>query len=84
MGAGYFAGLLSGGVNSYYNWNLTQNGQTAKTASYATSKFTDLAIDWTGAQSRPWFLWLAYNARTALFIFRLLNYIVKETFLKIM
>ena len=62
MGAGYFAGLLSGGVNSYYNWNLTQNGQTAKTASYATSKFTDLAIDWTGAQSKPWFLWLAYNA----------------------
>jgi arylsulfatase A-like enzyme len=62
MGAGYFAGLLSGGVNSYYNWNLTQNGQTAKTASYATSKFTDLAIGWTGAQSKPWFLWLAYNA----------------------
>jgi len=62
MGAGYFAGLLSGGVNSYYNWNLTQNGKTAKTNSYATSKFTDLAIDWTAAQSKPWFLWLAYNA----------------------
>ena len=62
MGAGYFAGLLSGGVKSYYNWNLIQNGQTAKTTSYATSKFTDLAIDWTAAQSKPWFLWLAYNA----------------------
>tara|TARA_B100001105_G_scaffold13794_1_gene10117 strand:+ start:279 stop:1559 length:1281 start_codon:yes stop_codon:yes gene_type:complete len=62
MGVDYFAGLLSGGVTSYYNWNLTQNGQTAKTSSYATSKFTDLAINWAAAQSQPWFLWLAYNA----------------------
>jgi len=29
---------------------------------YITEKFTDLAIDWVNSQSKPWFLWLAYNA----------------------
>lgn len=62
MGIDYYAGLLSGGVNSYYNWNLTKGGQTSKSTIYATSKFTDLAIEWVESQSTPWFLWLAYNA----------------------
>jgi arylsulfatase A-like enzyme len=29
---------------------------------YATSVFTDEAIDWISAQEQPWFLWLAYTA----------------------
>lgn len=62
MGIDYFAGLLSGSVNSYYNWNLTKNGQTSLSSSYITSKLTDLAIEWTEDQSSPWFLWLAYNS----------------------
>lgn len=62
MGIDYFAGLLSGSVNSYYNWNLTKNGQTSLSSSYITSKLTDLAIEWTEGQSNPWFLWLAYNS----------------------
>ena len=61
MGADYFAGIMSG-VRSYYSWNLIQNGQTTKSSSYITSKLTDLAIEWTAAQTQPWFLWLAYNA----------------------
>ena len=62
MGVGYYAGLLSGGVQSYTNWNLTENGQTTNATDYTTTKFTDLAIDWIDNQTQPWFLWLAYNA----------------------
>ncbi|WP_299443743.1 sulfatase-like hydrolase/transferase [uncultured Aquimarina sp.] len=62
MGIDYYAGLLNGGVQSYWNWNLTENGVTTISTEYTTTKFTDLAIDWVGAQEKPWFLWLAYNA----------------------
>lgn len=62
MGVDYYAGLLTGGVQSYTNWNLTESGQTTNSTEYTTTKFTDLAIDWVGKQSKPWFLWLAYNA----------------------
>jgi arylsulfatase A-like enzyme len=62
MGVDYYAGLLTGGVQSYTNWNLTENGVTSNSTEYTTTKFTDLAIDWVGNQSKPWFLWLAYNA----------------------
>ena len=64
FGVGEYAGLLSGGVADYSNWNFTQNGQTTNSTTYATTHFTDLAIDWLNqqAQDEPWFLWLAYNA----------------------
>ena len=62
MGVDYFAGLLGGGVQSYTNWDLNENGVTTTSTAYTTTKFTDLAIDWVSAQSQPWFLWLAYNA----------------------
>jgi len=62
MGIDYYAGLLNGGVQSYTNWNLVENGQTTNSTIYTTTKFTDLAIDWVGNQTKPWFLWLAYNA----------------------
>jgi arylsulfatase A-like enzyme len=62
MGVDYFAGLLTGGVQNYTNWNLTENGSTANSTEYTTTKFTDLAIDWVEKQSKPWFMWLAYNA----------------------
>ncbi|MGB1041810.1 MAG: sulfatase-like hydrolase/transferase [Tenacibaculum sp.] len=62
MGVDYYAGLLSGAAQSYNNWNFTQNGTTSTSTEYATTKFTDLAIDWVAQQNQPWFLWLAYNA----------------------
>ena len=62
MGVDYFAGLLTGGVQSYTNWNLTENGVTSNSTEYTTTKFTDLAIDWVGKQDNPWFMWLAFNA----------------------
>ncbi|KYG80737.1 sulfatase-like hydrolase/transferase [Roseivirga echinicomitans] len=62
MGVGYYAGILSGTVQSYTNWSLTENGNTSTNTEYSTTKLTDLAIDWLGVQSQPWFLWMAYNA----------------------
>lgn len=62
MGVNYYAGILNGGVQSYTNWNFTENGTTTNSNEYTTTKFTDLAIDWVGQQTQPWFLWLAYNA----------------------
>lgn len=62
MGIDYYAGLYSGAVTDYYNWNFTEDGISTQETSYATTKFTDLAIDWVATQTKPWFLWLAYNA----------------------
>ncbi|SFA81755.1 sulfatase-like hydrolase/transferase [Algoriphagus aquimarinus] len=62
MGVEYYAGFLRGAVQSYYDWDLTINGSTSISTEYATTKLTDLAIDWIAEQEKPWFLWLAYNA----------------------
>lgn len=62
FGMDYYAGLLSGGVQSYYQWQLTENGESNLETQYITKVFTDLSIDWINNQSKPWFLWLAYNA----------------------
>ncbi len=44
MGVDYFAGVLSGSVDDYYNWRLNDNGINSISQEYITSKFTDLAI----------------------------------------
>ena len=62
MGVDYFAGILSGGIPNYNNWSLVENGVSSNTTEYATTKLTDLAINWVGTQTKPWFLWMAYNA----------------------
>ena len=51
-----------GTAQSYNRWSLTENEVSSTTTEYATSKFTDLAIEWIEGQDNPWFLWLAYNA----------------------
>jgi len=63
MGIDYFAGIEGGGVSDYYDWELTVNGGVYRDmTSYITTELTDLAIDWVNAQSKPWFLWMGYNA----------------------
>ena len=62
FGIDYYAGLLSGAVNDYYNWSLTENGISNTETEYTTKVFADLSIDWINTQSNPWFLWLAFNA----------------------
>jgi len=62
-GIPYYAGILSGSLSDYSDWNVTEQGVTSATTDYSTSKLTDMAVSWVGAQAdKPWFLWLAYNA----------------------
>ena len=62
MGVNHFAGVKSGVIADYYNWTLIENGSTSTSTTYSTTKLTDLAIDWKNQQTKPWFLWIAYNA----------------------
>ena len=62
MGVDHFAGISKGGVQDYYSWPLIENGISATNTTYMTTKLTDLAIDWKNAQTKPWFLWMAYTA----------------------
>ena len=62
FGIDYYAGLIRGEAQSYYNWLLTEDGAGNIVNDYTTEKFTNLAIDWIGAVDKPWFMWLAYNA----------------------
>jgi arylsulfatase B len=62
FGIDYYAGLIRGAVDDYYSWQLTEDGNTSNQTSYITEAFTDFSIDWVNQQSKPWFLWLAYNA----------------------
>ncbi|MEM7359434.1 MAG: cytochrome c peroxidase [Pseudomonadota bacterium] len=61
-GIDYYAGLISGEVDDYYDWPLTEDGVSSTNTDYITEEFTDLAVNWIQSQSKPWFMWLAYNA----------------------
>ena len=62
FGVEHFAGILSGGVQDYFDWTLNINGTNSNSTNYVTSELTDQAIDWVSSQTQPWFLWLSYNA----------------------
>jgi arylsulfatase B len=62
FGIDYYAGLIRGAVQDYYQWQLYENGSASLETEYISKVFTDLSIDWINSQSKPWFLWLAYNA----------------------
>jgi len=62
FGMDYYSGLTRGAVQSYYQWQLTEDGTVEQQTEYITTVFTDLSINWINEQSKPWFLWLAYNA----------------------
>lgn len=62
FGIDYYAGLIRGVVDDYYQWQFFEDGLSSVQTSYTSEKFTDLSIDWINDQSKPWFMWLAYNA----------------------
>lgn len=67
FGIDYYTGLIRGSLDNYYQWPLSEDGTSSTNTNYSTQAFTDLAINWVNAQSKPWFLWLAYNAPHAPF-----------------
>ncbi|SDW24032.1 Arylsulfatase A [Lutibacter oricola] len=62
MGIEYYSGSLSGTLTDYWNWKSTENGVQTIATTYNTTEYTNKAIDWIAEQTKPWFLWLAYNA----------------------
>lgn len=61
-GVGYYAGVLEGTIEDYYDWPRTFEGHTENVQEYITSALTDEAVDWVNTQDDPWFLWLAHVA----------------------
>jgi arylsulfatase A-like enzyme len=62
LGVQYFDGFLRGQVQDYRSWPRVTQGATTTSSVYTTTAFTDSAIEWTAKQTKPWFLWLSYNA----------------------
>lgn len=61
VGVDYYAGNISGTLDSYSSWPLVINGIESQAETYHTTTVTSLAIDWIQQQStNPWFMWLAY------------------------
>ncbi len=63
-GFDFYAGLMIGAHQDFYNWSRTEGGRSVDVDEYATTRMTDDARDWLDSQpaDKPWFLWLAYTA----------------------
>ena len=61
-GIDYYAGYIRGTLSDYYQWQLNESGAISQNSSYNSEVYTDLSINWINNQTKPWFLWLAYNA----------------------
>ena len=64
MGYDYYAGVFTGQpMTTYTNWAKVTNGVSSTSTNYCTTETTDDAISWLGQQTtKPFFLWLAFNA----------------------
>ncbi|RZK59880.1 MAG: sulfatase [Pedobacter sp.] len=62
FGVEYFAGFLSGTVPDYYRWTQTSGGKQEPVTTYTTTHFVNQASSWMKVQTKPFFLWLAFNA----------------------
>ncbi len=62
FGVQYYSGFLIGMVNDYYNWTQTSNGVQQNVTTYATTHFVNQSVSWMQQQTKPFFLWLAFNA----------------------
>ncbi len=64
LGYELYSGNFNGAIPSYYNWNRIRNGQLDTVTVYATTQAVNDAIAWldTLDGTRPFFLWLAFNA----------------------
>ena len=58
----HFAGIIGGGVNNYYRWTQTINGQARVVTTYTTTEITNQAVSWIRAQTTPWVASVNFNA----------------------
>lgn len=62
-GVPYYEGVFSAQVEDYYDWTkLNTDAEEEQIEEYVTEHFTDRAISWVNAQTKPWFLWLSHVA----------------------
>lgn len=64
LGYDWFEGPFIGQLPSYTNWTKYTNGVASTITNYATTENVDNAVTWlkTINSSKPFFLWLAFNA----------------------
>jgi arylsulfatase B len=64
MGYDFYSGNFNGALTNYYNWTRIKNGVQDTVTTYATTQTINDAISWldTMNASKPFFLWLAFNA----------------------
>jgi arylsulfatase B len=64
MGYDFYSGNFNGAITDYYNWARIKNGLQDTVTTYATTQAVNDAVSWldTINKSKPFFLWLAFNA----------------------
>lgn len=62
FGVDYYAGAFRGAIPDYYDWTQTNAGIQENITTYATTHLVNESINWIEEQSKPFFLWLAFNA----------------------
>jgi arylsulfatase B len=62
FGVDYFSGIMLGAVSDYFDWTETSGGTQQDITTYTTTHFVNQSVDWIQQQSKPFFLWLAFNA----------------------
>jgi arylsulfatase B len=64
FGFDFYSGNFSGAITDYFNYPIIRNGSTDTAKIYATTQTVNDAISWmdTMNSSKPFFLWLAFNA----------------------
>lgn len=68
MGYDHFEGNFLGVLNNYYNWQKVTDGTATTITTYATTETVNNAITWVkNNQTKPFFMWLAFNAPHAPF-----------------
>ncbi|MDZ4809253.1 MAG: sulfatase-like hydrolase/transferase [Bacteroidota bacterium] len=62
FGIQYYSGIFIGAVPDYYNWTQTSGGAQQNITTYTTSHFVNQSVSWIQQQTKPFFLWLAFNS----------------------
>ncbi|UQD54871.1 sulfatase-like hydrolase/transferase [Flavobacterium sp. K5-23] len=79
FGVGYYSGIFTGGVPSYTNWTQTSGGKQQNNTTYTTTHLVNQSVSWIQQQTKPFFLWLAFNAPHTPFHRPPLNLITDQT-----